>query len=110
MEALRAEVAEYNVLVTDIYPGYVQTNISKNAIAADGGKFGKVDADISSGMPASEFARKAIYSIYTQQPESIIAQFKFTIVILIKKFSYTLYNKILIRAAKSILSTRSLAE
>jgi len=110
MEALRAEVAEYNVIVTDIYPGFVQTNIAINAISADGGKFGKVDDDISSGMPVSKFASKALYSIYTRQPESIIAQYKISTLILLKKISYSLYNKLLILASKSRLSTRSSAK
>ena len=31
-KALRAEVKQFGVNVLNVYPGYVQTNISKNAV------------------------------------------------------------------------------
>jgi short-subunit dehydrogenase len=41
--SVRAEVKDLNISVTDIYPGYVQTDISKNALVGDGSAFGKLD-------------------------------------------------------------------
>lgn len=110
MEALRAELAEYNIFVTDIYPGFIQTNLSKNALAADGGKFGKTDNDIATGMPASEFARKAIYSIYTKEKESTIAELKLHLAIFIKKVSASLYSQLLTKASKQTLAFRDQAK
>ena len=35
-KALQAEVAQFNINVLQIYPGYVKTNISKNALTGNG--------------------------------------------------------------------------
>ena len=35
-KALRSEGREYGIEVTQVYPGYVQTNVSKNALTRDG--------------------------------------------------------------------------
>ena len=35
-KALRSEVKQFGVNVLNIYPGYVQTNISKNAMTGEG--------------------------------------------------------------------------
>jgi len=40
-KALRAEVKPHGIHVCNIYPNYIQTNISKNAMLGTGEKFGK---------------------------------------------------------------------
>jgi dehydrogenase/reductase SDR family protein 7B len=37
LDSLRSEVAHHNIVVTDILPGYIKTNISKNALASGPG-------------------------------------------------------------------------
>lgn len=39
-DCLRAEVEQYDIDVTVISPGYIQTNLSLNAITADGSRYG----------------------------------------------------------------------
>ena len=39
-DALRAEMAEHNVKVTVVSPGYIQTNLSVNALTGSGEKYG----------------------------------------------------------------------
>ena len=51
MDSLRTELKPYGIRVCNIMPGYIKTNISKNALAAEVGKaFGKTDTNIESGM------------------------------------------------------------
>lgn len=49
-DALRTEVEHQGIQVTTITPGYIRTNISKNAVIGDGTAFGKVDGNIAGGM------------------------------------------------------------
>lgn len=39
-DCLRAEVAQYNIKVTVVSPGYIRTNLSLNALTASGQKYG----------------------------------------------------------------------
>ena len=55
-DALRAEVEDDGVLVSTITPGFIRTDISRNALSADGSAFGKEDDDIAGGMDVSECA------------------------------------------------------
>ena len=55
-KALRSEVKGDGIHVLQIYPGYVSTNISKNAMTGNGEKFGKLDSNIKSGLSASKAA------------------------------------------------------
>lgn len=50
MDALRTEVFDSNIVVTNICPGSVATNISKNALKGTGEKFGVTDSNIAKGM------------------------------------------------------------
>lgn len=40
-DSLRAEVADYNVNVTVVSPGYIKTELSLNALTGSGGKYGR---------------------------------------------------------------------
>lgn len=55
-DALRAELHGSGVKVSTILPGFVQTNISKQAVTGDGSKFGVTDKNIERGMDVDECA------------------------------------------------------
>lgn len=56
-DALRAEVAQSNIKVTTITPGFIQTNIAQNALKGDGSKFAQTDQDIAGGMDVTKCAQ-----------------------------------------------------
>lgn len=65
LDSLRSELYGYGIKVTNILPGYVLTNVSKNAFGADAGeKFGVTDDNIQKGMRADVFAKEAVKAIY----------------------------------------------
>ena len=39
MDCLRAEVSDSNIAVTIVNPGYISTNLSRNALTQDGSKY-----------------------------------------------------------------------
>jgi len=56
-DALRAEVAEHGIQVSTITPGFIKTDVSKNAVTAEGEKFGVDDDDIAAGMDVDKCAK-----------------------------------------------------
>ncbi|MDP5140104.1 MAG: SDR family oxidoreductase, partial [Spirosomaceae bacterium] len=62
-DSLRAEVWRENVHVTLICPGYIKTDISKNAITADGEKHGKMDKNQEKGLSAADCAVRIVNAI-----------------------------------------------
>jgi short-subunit dehydrogenase len=75
MDALRAETEKlHNVHVTNILPGSIRTNVSRNALTKDGESRGKSDAVIDNGMEPAECARQILGAVFDQVPELIIAE------------------------------------
>lgn len=68
-DALRAEVAHKNIVVSTIVPGFIRTNISANAVAGDGSKFASTDRDIAGGMSAQECAEVVIAGLSKKKAE-----------------------------------------
>ena len=62
--SIRGELKNDNIHVTDIYPGYVQTNISKNALTGDGNSFGKVDENIGKGLKVEDAVRIMLNGVF----------------------------------------------
>jgi len=58
-DSLRFEVEDEGVQVTLICPGFIHTDISKNAVTADGSKQGTMDSGQAAGMRPEVFAQKA---------------------------------------------------
>ena len=56
-DALRAEVAQHGISVSTITPGFIKTDVSKNAVVGDGSDFGSDDDDIASGMDVDKCAK-----------------------------------------------------
>jgi short-subunit dehydrogenase len=71
-KSLRSEVKSHGLNVTQVYPGYVQTNISKNAATGSGQSFGKVDDNIGSGMPVDKAAEIILKATYLKRHEVIV--------------------------------------
>jgi len=75
MDALRAETEKlHKVHVTNILPGSIRTNVSRNALTKDGDSRGKSDAVIDNGMEPAECARQILEAVFDQVPELIIAE------------------------------------
>ena len=73
-DALRAELSVKGVDVHVIAPGSVATNVSRNALTADGTERGKSDEAIDNGIPADEAAKTMVDAIEAGQREIIVAQ------------------------------------
>lgn len=74
MDCLRAEMAEHNVQVTSILPGFVNTQIAVNALQADGRQQGHNDPEIERGISADACAAGIIDAIENNKAEAIIGK------------------------------------
>ena len=62
-KVLRLEGAPHGIDVTQVYPSYIQTKVSENALTGDGSAFGKLDPNIANGMPVEEAVTQILKSI-----------------------------------------------
>jgi short-subunit dehydrogenase len=84
-DVLRMEHQKDNIKVTLICPGFVQTNVAKNALTADGTPQNKNDHGTHNGMPVAIFAQKFVKAIQTKKFEVNIGR-KETIGVFLKRF------------------------
>lgn len=97
-DALRAEVYHDNIGVTVICPGYINTDISKNALASDGSQYGKMDQNQLKGMSAEKCAQKIFRAITKNKAEVYIGG-KEVMGVYLKRFIPSLLNKIILQQA-----------
>ena len=75
MDALRSEVSElHNIHVTNVLPGSVATDVSRNAVTGDGSRRGKSDANIDAGDDPMDCARAILEAVENNVPELIYAR------------------------------------
>jgi dehydrogenase/reductase SDR family protein 7B len=73
-DALRSEVAGQGVKVLVVAPGSVKTNVSRNALNADGSVRGISDAAIDNGIDPNEVASRIWEAVRTGKREIVIAE------------------------------------
>lgn len=61
--SLRAELYDQGIEVATIFPGFIQTNVSINALTGDGSALGTMDEATSKGLTALEFAKQVVKAL-----------------------------------------------
>ncbi|WP_299054464.1 SDR family oxidoreductase [uncultured Polaribacter sp.] len=90
-DSLRAENHHNNISVTLLCPGFVQTNISKNALTGNGQALGKMDAATENGMSAEKCAIQMLKAIKNNRKEVYIAGSKEKLGVYVKRFLPNLF-------------------
>ena len=73
-DALRAEVAHLGLQVHNIYPGSVRTDVSRNALTADGSSRGVSDQAIDNGIDPDVAVQAMITAMLAGEREIIVAE------------------------------------
>lgn len=73
MGSLRTEVSNANIVVTNICPGSINTDVSKNALTADASANGVTDPNIANGMAPEQCARRILQAVAAKKSEVVVA-------------------------------------
>jgi short-subunit dehydrogenase len=71
-DCLRQEVDVHNIDVSLVCPGYVKTNVTYNALRADGTPLNQMGSGQMDGMDPTEFAKKLLPRLYKREKEIYI--------------------------------------
>ncbi len=96
-DSLRAELAETPIRVTIICPGFIRTNVSKNALTGDGQPQGKMDTATGKGMHPDVLARKILRTMEKGREEAYFGG-REILAIYLKRFFPGWFSRILRRA------------
>jgi short-subunit dehydrogenase len=96
-DSLRFELAKDKVEVTLICPGFISTNISKNALTGSGEPQNKHDKKTGEGLSTEIFAQKAVRAILGKKMEVYIGKSE-TIAVYLKRFFPGLLYKLMSKA------------
>ena len=72
-DALRAEVSVHGIQIHGIAPGSIRTNVSRNALTADGSRRGVSDNAIDNGIEPAEAAAEMLDAMLAGEREIIVA-------------------------------------
>ncbi|MDN5897117.1 MAG: SDR family NAD(P)-dependent oxidoreductase [Psychrobacter sp.] len=71
--SLRAELHEDGIEVATIFPGFIQTNVSINALTGDGSTQGTMDEATNKGLTATAFAKQVVKALSKGEEYIIVA-------------------------------------
>jgi dehydrogenase/reductase SDR family protein 7B len=91
-DSLRSEVYDKNIDITIICPGFIKTNVSVNALTANGENQGTMDEAQANGMTAETCAEE-IFKAITAKKEEVYIGGKETKAVLLKRFFPGLFSK-----------------
>ena len=95
-DSLRAEHYQDNINVTLVCPGFVNTNVSKNALTGDGTPQGTMDEATQNGISPERLALLIVKAIKTNKQEVYLAGAKEKLGVYVKRFFPKLFS-VLIR-------------
>lgn len=95
-DSLRTEI-DPNIKITIVCPGFIKTNVTINALTANGTKQNSMDDAQANGMPAEECASQIIKAILSAKEEVYIGG-KEKYGVLLKRFLPRLFSKIVKKA------------
>jgi dehydrogenase/reductase SDR family protein 7B len=93
-DSLRIEIDNPNIQILLACPGFIKTNVTINALTADGSKQGTMDEAQEKGMLPEVCAEKIIKAIGAKKQEVYIGG-KETMGVLLKRFFPVLFSKVI---------------
>jgi len=99
-DSLRAEISQ-KIKVTLVCPGFVQTNVSMNALTGSGKPQNKMDNATNNGLTPEHFVNKMINAVENEKHEVYIGGFKEKLAVYVKRY----FPKILAKMIRKLAVT-----
>jgi dehydrogenase/reductase SDR family protein 7B len=99
-ESLRSEVVHSGIQVTLFCPGYINTQLSVNALTGDGTSYGVTDISTQQGMSPGVVAARMVASVACEEEEVIIAPLDARAAVYLRSLCPFVLRKILKRRAR----------
>jgi len=96
-DVLRMEHVKDNIAVTLVCPGFIKTNVAKNALTADGSQQGTDDVATQKGIPVSVLGKKIIRAIEKKKFEIYVGK-KEVMGVYLKRLFPSLVQKLVLRS------------
>lgn len=93
--SLRAEVAKEGIAVSVVFPGFVKTNVSFNALNGEGKPQGHQDEAIENGLEADVFAERVVESLMVGDEYIVVGGKKEQLGVLVSRLSPNLLYKMI---------------
>lgn len=96
-DVMRMEHEKDGIEVCIICPGFVNTDVTRNAVTGDGSSYNQQDQKTEDGLPVSDFTRRMIRAVESGKHEAYIGR-KEAMAVYVKRFFPRLLHKIIIRS------------
>jgi len=93
--SLRAEVAQEGIGVSVIFPGFVKTNVSFNALNGEGKPQGHQDEAIENGLEPQQFAKITVEALLAGEEYIVVGGHKEKLGVLVSRLSPKLLYKMI---------------
>ncbi|XP_059524305.1 dehydrogenase/reductase SDR family member 7B isoform X1 [Myotis daubentonii] len=99
-DCLRAELEQHGVAVTVLSPGYIRTNLSLNAIAADGSRYGVMDETTAQGRVPADVARDVLAAVAKKKEDVVLASLAPSLAIYLRTLAPALFFRLMASRAR----------
>ncbi|MEH8019481.1 SDR family oxidoreductase [Rheinheimera muenzenbergensis] len=93
--SLRAEFFDQGLRVATIFPGFVKTDVSRNALTGNGSALGTMDDAQANAMSAEDFAEQAVKALLKGKSYIVIGGLKERLAALVSRLSPELLYKMI---------------
>ncbi|KAL6052340.1 hypothetical protein STEG23_014453 [Scotinomys teguina] len=99
-DCLRAEMEQDNIEVTVISPGYIYTNLSVNAVTADGSRYGALDKNTAQGRSPAAVAQDVLAAVRKKKKDVILTDLLPSMAVYLRTLAPEIFFRIMASRAR----------
>jgi dehydrogenase/reductase SDR family protein 7B len=88
-------VNEFNIKVTNVSPGYVNTDVDRNSVNASGQRYDKEDTNVTQGASSMDMANSILRAILNDEKDPVICSFKVRVAVWLRFICPPIYFMIM---------------